>query len=173
MDRVLICGISGAGKTSLAKLLEARLGLPRYELDALHHGPGWVKRPEFEAEVQAFAAGPRWVTEDQYQRFLGDLLWRRADTVVWLDFPRATVMRQVIRRSFTRAATRAELWNGNRERFRNWIDPDHPIRWAWTQHARKRACAMECIAAHPHLTVIHLTSAREARDGFANWAIAA
>lgn len=112
MDRVLVAGISGAGKTTVARALEQRFGLPRYELDALHHGPGRVKRTEFEAEVAAFAAGARWVTEDQYHGVLGDLLWRRADTVVWLDLPRATVMRQVIRRSLLRAVRREVLWNG-------------------------------------------------------------
>jgi adenylate kinase family enzyme len=85
VERVLITGISGSGKTTLAKAVEARSGLPRHELDALHHGPGWVKRPEFEAEVGAFAAESRWVTEEQYHALLDDLLWSRADTLVWLE----------------------------------------------------------------------------------------
>ena len=163
MDRVLIAGVSGSGKTTLAKALEQRLGLPRYELDALHHGPNWTKRPEFEAEVAAFAAGERWVTEEQYHALLGNLLWQRADTVVWLDLPRATVMRQVVRRSFVRALWRSELWNGNRESFRRWLDSDHPIRWAWRQHARKKVVVAERIAANPHLKVVRFTSARDVR----------
>ncbi|HWG25619.1 hypothetical protein [Actinospica sp.] len=89
-----------------------------------------MKRADFEDEVAEIAARERWVTEDQYYRLLGDLLWRRADTLVWLDLPHATIMRQVVRRSVVRAATRRELWNGNRETFRDWLDPDHPIRWA-------------------------------------------
>lgn len=163
MERVLITGISGSGKTTLAKAVEARSGLPRHELDALHHGPGWVKRPEFEADVEAFAAESRWVTEEQYHALLGDLLWSRADTLVWLDLPRSAVMRQVIRRSFGRAITGRELWNGNREYFRHWLDPEHPIRRAWTHHARDRSVTAERIAAHPHLTVVRLTSSRAAR----------
>lgn len=164
MKRVLIAGISGSGKTTLARTLEQRLNLPRYELDALHHGPGWVKRPEFEADVEAFSAGERWVTEEQYHGPLGDLLWLRADTLVWLDLPRATVMRQVIRRSVVRAATRRELWNGNRESLRDWLDPGHPMRWAWSQHARKRIVTEERLAAHPHLTVVRLASTREVQQ---------
>jgi adenylate kinase family enzyme len=163
MDRVLIAGVSGSGKTTVARALELRLGLPRYELDALHHGPGWVKRPEFEAEVEAFSAGERWVTEEQYHALLGDLLWQRADTLVWLDLPRATVMRQVVRRSFVRAALRRELWNGNRESFRRWLDPEHPIWWAWRRHPRKKIVTAQRIAAHPHVRVVRLTSARDAR----------
>lgn len=163
MQRILISGISGAGKTTLAGVIATRLGLPRHELDALHHGPGWIKRPEFETDVERFTAGPRWVTEDQYQRFLGDLLWERADLVVWLDLPRRTVMARVLRRSVTRALTRRELWNGNRESIRNWVEPDHPIRWAWAQHAARRARTEERMVRFPGLPVIRLRSAAEAR----------
>ncbi|HXA62338.1 MAG TPA: hypothetical protein VNW94_24575 [Streptosporangiaceae bacterium] len=163
MQRVLVSGISGSGKTTLARRLSSGLGLPRYELDALHHGPGWVKRPEFESDVREFSAGTRWVTEDQYFGFLGDLLWERADTVIWLDLPHRTVMQRVVRRSLIRAVGRTELWNGNREGFRDWLDPGHPIRWSWSNYDRRRHKVTERVAGHRDLTVIHLRSAHEAR----------
>jgi len=164
MNRVLIAGLPGSGKTTLARTLEQRLTLPRHELDALHHGPGWVKRPEFEADVEALAAQERWVTEAQYSSLLGDLLWQRADTLIWLDLPRMTVMSQVLRRSVIRAVTRRELWNGNRESFRGWLDPGHPVRAAWSHHARRRITTAERLAAHPHLTLVRLASAPEVRQ---------
>lgn len=55
-ERVLVVGTSGAGKTTLAARVARAWRLPRVELDALHHGPGWVPRPEFAREVAAFAA---------------------------------------------------------------------------------------------------------------------
>jgi adenylate kinase family enzyme len=113
------------------------------ELDSLHYGPDWVKRRDFESDVQRFSAQTRWVTEDQYHRLLGNLLWERANTVIWLDLPRRTVMWRVVRRSLRRASTRAELWNGNRERWRDWLQPDHPIRWAWLQFSRHRTQTTE------------------------------
>ena len=163
MNRIIVCGISGSGKTTLAGKLAARLDLPRHELDALHHGPGWVKRPEFEADVEEFSRGERWVTEDQYHRFLGDLLWQRADTVVWLDLPRRTVMWRVVRRSLGRAITRRELWNGNREDWSSWLEPDHPIRWAWTHHRHRRAQTADLVTRYPEVTVIRLRTARAAK----------
>ena len=64
--RVLVAGSSGAGKTTLAAALGARWGIPHHELDALHHGPDWVPRPQFAADVAAFAASAEWVAEWQY-----------------------------------------------------------------------------------------------------------
>ncbi|MCW2928187.1 MAG: adenylate kinase [Thermoleophilia bacterium] len=161
MRRVLVAGISGAGKTTLARQLAGRLGLPRHELDALHHGPGWVKRPSFEEDVTAFADDPAWVCEDQYQRLLGTLLWERADTVVWLDLPRRVVMRRVLWRTASRMVLRTELYNGNREQPRALLDPGHPVRWAWSQHAARRAHTAALAAAHPTVRVVRLHTPRE------------
>lgn len=161
MERVLIAGCTGAGKTTLAKALSARLGLPHHELDALRHGPNWTPRPEFEADVAAFSATDRWVAEDQYHSILGDDLWRRADTVIWLDLPRRTVMARVLRRSVVRAVTREELWHGNRESWREWLDPEHPIRWAWAQHAPKRALVIAYARRHPHVRLVRCASPRD------------
>ncbi|MDX2394903.1 MULTISPECIES: adenylate kinase [unclassified Streptomyces] len=164
MERVIVAGISGSGKTTMATALAARLGLPRTELDGLYHGPQWVKRPEFEDDVATFSAEPRWVCEEQYYSTLGGLLWTRADTLVWLDLPRRTVMWRVVRRSVLRVVTRRELWNGNRETLREFLfDPEHPMRWAWTRHSVRRAAIGERLAAHPHLAAIRLRSAREVR----------
>ncbi|MCM6773399.1 AAA family ATPase [Nocardia sp. CDC159] len=163
MQRILVSGISGAGKTTMARALARRLGLPYHELDALHHGPGWTRRPEFESDVERFSTGPHWVTEDQYHSLLGDRLWDRADTVVWLDLPRRTVMQRVIRRSVTRALLRAELWNGNRESFRDWLSPEHPIRWAWARHGYRRARTEQLARNHPDVRIIRLRTAAAAR----------
>ena len=62
----------------------------------------------------------------------------RATDVVWIDPRKSVVMAQVVGRSIHRAVTRRELWNGNRENWRDWASPDHPIRWAWATYDRKQ-----------------------------------
>lgn len=69
-------GSSGAGKSWLACRLAAALELTHVELDAIHHGPGWSALPP----------------DGSYETKGGDLVRERADTVIWLDFPRMTVI---------------------------------------------------------------------------------
>jgi RimJ/RimL family protein N-acetyltransferase len=112
------------------------------ELDAIHHLAGWepIDPVTFAAEVDAIAQGEEWVIDGNYRTVVVDgPVWQRADTVVWLDLPRRTVMRQVISRTDRRSVRREELWNGNREPLRNlyaWDPHKSIIRWAWTQHAK-------------------------------------
>lgn len=163
--RVLIAGASGAGKTTLAARVAEVIGAPHIEIDALHHGPAWTPRPTFEAEVRAFADGPAWVTEWQYSR-VRPLLAERADLLVWLDLPRATVVRQVIRRTVGRAARRQVLWNGNREPplWTFFTDRDHIIRWAWRTHVHSATRIQSLREQRPELTIVRFTShAREQR----------
>jgi adenylate kinase family enzyme len=108
-------------------------------MDALYHGPGWQPLPEFEDDVARIAAADRWVFDSYGYQQVRDLLWSRADTVVWLDFPRRVVMPRVLRRSFDRAWHRREIFNGNTESFDAWLDPEHPVQWAWREFASRRA----------------------------------
>ena len=133
-------GTSGAGKSTVGRLAAERLGVPFVELDALRHGPGWVETPDdlFRDAVAGVVQRDAWVIDGNYA-VVRDLVLERATAVVWLDLPRWLVMTQVCYRSVTRAALRRELWNGNREQVRTWVQPEHPMRWAWATHARRRA----------------------------------
>jgi adenylate kinase family enzyme len=99
--RILVAGTSGAGKTTVARRVAAVLNIPNIEIDALFHGPDWTPRDTFESEVHSFSAGSCWVTEWQYSRVRG-IPAQRADLLIWLDLPRALVMRQVIGRTVRR-----------------------------------------------------------------------
>jgi adenylate kinase family enzyme len=132
-------GTSGSGKSTVGRAAALRLGIPYVELDAIRHGPNWTEMPddEFTARVEAIAAGEAWVVDGNYGAVRA-ITGERATAIVWLDLSRARTIWQVFVRSFSRAALRKELWNGNREQFRRWLDPEHPIRWAWSTHARRR-----------------------------------
>ena len=159
LSRVLVAGASGAGKTTLAARVAALLRVPHIEIDALFHGPGWTPRPTFAEDVERFTARPGWVTEWQYTA-VRPLLAERADLLVWLDLPRALVMRQVVARTLRRRLLREALWNGNVEPPLRTVltDPEHIVRWAWSSWARTSSRVVELAARHPELVVVRLRS---------------
>jgi adenylate kinase family enzyme len=139
MKRVSVVGVSGAGKSTVGRQLAAALDVPFVELDAIFHLPDWgeLSRDEFRERVDSATAAPGWVIDGNYS-VVRDLVWGRADTVVWLDLPRRLVMWRVIVRTVRRAVTREHLWNGNREpltNFYRWDPEQNIIRWAWVRYA--------------------------------------
>jgi len=125
MRRVSVVGNSGSGKSTIAAAVAARLDVAHIELDAVFHQPNWTElaTEEFRRRVARSVEQPGWVVDGNYSVVL-DLVWARADTVIWVDPPRWKVMARVIRRSLTRVLLRRELWNGNREQARNLVSTD-------------------------------------------------
>jgi adenylate kinase family enzyme len=151
----------------VGRRLAASLGAPFVELDSIFHQAGWTDLPtdEFRRRVADLTTGDTWVVDGNYSR-VRDLVWARADTVIWFDLPRPLVMRRVILRTLRRAVTRQELWNGNREPLTNFsrLDPDQNIiRWAWSMHPGyiERYTAAMADPANAHLQFIRLRSAAE------------
>jgi adenylate kinase family enzyme len=165
--RVAVVGTSGSGKTTLACQLSERLGVPHVELDALHWGPDWTPAtPEVFRERTAQAlSGGAWVTDGNYGK-VRDIVWGRADTVVWLDFPLSVILGRMARRTLRRLVLREVLWNQNRESFAGaFLSRDSIILWALRTYRRRRR-EYPVLLAQPeyaHLQVLHLRSPREAR----------
>jgi adenylate kinase family enzyme len=170
MRRVSVVGNSGSGKTALARRIAAALDAPFVELDAIHHLPDWepIDPDEFLARIDELTRGDSWVIDGNYRPVVVDgPVWQRADTVVWLDLPRRTVMRQVTWRTLRRLVTRERLWNGNREPWTNIVswDPEKSIvAWAWANHDKyvERFAAAMQDPALAHLEFVRLNTHAEA-----------
>ena len=102
MERVLIIGPCGAGKSALSSALGARLGLPVFHMDKLYWKPGWVgcDRSDLQAMLHGICTTDRWLIDGHYGGTLGERL-KRADTVVYLDFPIRLCLWRVLRRIAT------------------------------------------------------------------------
>lgn len=159
--RIVVAGTSGAGKTTLARRISAAAGVPHTEIDALFHGPDWTPRTSFLEDVERLVAAPAWVTEWQYDAARPRLV-AGADTVVWLDFPRALVMRRLVRRTLRRRFRRELLWNGNREPpLHTLLTDDQLLRPAWDSHPQLARELAEAVGPYPQLAVVRLRHPRE------------
>jgi len=167
VQRISVVGNSGSGKTTLAAALARALDVPHLELDSVFHQPGWqpLETGLFRARVTEFTAGDAWVVDGNYSA-VRDLIWQRADTVVWIDLPRHVVMRQLVARTLGRLVTRQELWNGNTESWRDLfrLDPERSIIvWAWTRHRKyvQRYAGAERDPAYRHIRFVRVRSRAE------------
>ena len=160
--RISVVGGSCSGKTTLSRRLAGLLGVPHIELDALHHGPNWNEAPPelLQQRVRdALAQAPKgWVVDGNYHGKIGRLVLDEAELVVFLDPPYGTVLRRSLWRTFSRSLGRHELWNGNRETFRNAFSKDSIVVWEIRTHRPLRAKMAERLAGD---NVVHLRSSRE------------
>lgn len=138
--RINVVGTSGSGKTTLGRALASKLGCDFVELDSFQHEPNWQIAPleKFRAQVEAAAEGEAWVMDGNYSK-ARDLIWPRADTIIWLDYSLLTCLCRVGRRTFRRWWRQEVLWHGNREKlWWHFCTKDSLFLWVLTTHARRR-----------------------------------
>jgi adenylate kinase family enzyme len=140
--RIVVIGNTNAGKSTLAGQLAERLAIPFVELDALFWQPNWVESEDdvFRARVAEATAGDAWVVAGNYTARIQDLVWPRAETVIFLDYSLPLVLRRTLTRSWKRWRTHELLWGTNTENFwkhfTSWNDS--LFAWAVKSHGKHR-----------------------------------
>jgi adenylate kinase family enzyme len=162
----VVVGTSGAGKSTLAQRLSEQLKLDFVELDAFHWEPDWkaASIDTFRARANEATLGGDWVVAGNYQQ-VRDIIWPRADTLVWLDYSFALVFCRLTGRIIRRAVTREVLWNGNRETFwphlKLWSE-ESLFHWLFKTYWRRRR-EFPILFSRPeyaHLKIVRLSSPR-------------
>lgn len=119
MQRVMIIGSPGAGKSTLARRLATVTGLPLRHLDAEYWLPGWTERAPrlWREKLAALVAEDRWIIDGNYGSSLA-MRSARADTLVHLDYSTALCLWRALKRVIgTRGQVRADAAPGCPERF--------------------------------------------------------
>ena len=135
MERVLIIGCGGAGKSTLARQLGEKLNLPVVHLDSIFWLPGWVEmeKDEFDARIRTEMAKETWILDGNYNRTLPERI-ARCDTIIYLDFSRTACLYGIFKRLLTNIGkTRPDMGAGCKEK----VDLDF-VKWVWNFNKHKR-----------------------------------
>lgn len=170
-DRVLVYGVTGSGKTTLARKIAENTGLPWHSVDDLTWEPGWVGVPpeEQRRRIAAICAGDRWILDSGYSSWL-EVVLARVELIVALDYSRWRTLARLTRRSLARAIDRQPICNGNTETFRQILSRDSILVWHFRSFARKRVRILEWAADPAGPAVARLTSPAATRRWLASLA---
>lgn len=175
--RILIAGVTGSGKTTLAGRVGRILGIPRVEMDDLHWGPGWTTRPDFLEKVVELAHSEAWITEWQY-REARPIVLDRAEALVWIDLPTRVQLWRLLRRTISRRVKRTPMWRAGMVEQPLWTvftDPDHILRWGWRTRNTYRdeyAAVIAELRERDGFEVVRLRSARDVEEWAASLGVA-
>lgn len=168
LNRIIVLGATGSGKTTFGRKLGEKLGVPATDLDDLHWLPGWVSREtaDFYALTEAAAAAPRWVIVGNYSK-VRQAVWPRADTFIWLDYPFPLVFWRLLRRSVLRAIDKNPVCNGNTESWRLFFSKDSIMVWlfkSYGKHRRQYGEIFEGAGSQAGVSYIRLRSPKVAQQ---------
>ena len=164
MQRVVIIGTTGAGKTTLGKALAAKLDAAFIELDALYWKANWTPAADFVARVEKALQAERWVVDGNYNNRVQSRILHQADMVIWLDYSFGTKLWQLFGRTCRRTFRRETLWSNNTETFQKAFFSRNSIflfffKTHWRQRRRYEILFTD---APPHLTLYRLYEPSEA-----------
>lgn len=135
MERIIIIGCGGAGKSTLARQLGEELNLPVVHLDSIFWLPNWVERDrdEFDGLVRQEMAKPQWIIDGNYNRTMEERV-KYCDTIIYLDFSRMACLFGIFWRLLTNIGkTRLDMGPGCKEK----IDWEF-VKWVWNYNKNKR-----------------------------------
>ncbi len=161
MDRVVIIGSNGAGKSTFSFALAEKTGLPLIHLDQIYWHDDWqvTPREEFEKIVLEEARTPKWIIEGNNMKSLEQRMVY-ADTVFWFEFPPYKCIWNILKREY---------------KYRGKARPDMPekcisrldfkfLRYAWNFNKKYRETIESELEKNPHIKLYHFKKRSEVND---------
>jgi adenylate kinase family enzyme len=163
-SRILVYGVTGSGKSTIAARLSSATGIPWYSVDDLTWEPGWTVVPvdEQRRRIEAICRREEWILDSAYGQWL-DVPLARVDLIIGLDYPRWQSFGRLCRRTLIRMVDRTSICNGNRESLRNTFSRDSILAWHFRSFHSKRQ-RIRAWAADPAAPAVQrIRSARDLR----------
>lgn len=100
--KILVLGVSASGKSTFARKLSERKNLPLVHVDALMWTPGWqyIGDEATMSKLQEVGMKEEWIIEGYIEKAVRPFLFERADTIIYLDYPRIVATVRYLKRCF-------------------------------------------------------------------------
>ncbi len=172
MKKINVVGTSATGKSTFSRALAEKLRLHYIELDNLFWLDDWQECPDeiFFARIEAEIAKAKngYVIDGNYTRAI-PVKWSEIDTVIWLDLPFPVNLYRSVKRAFSRAKSKQDLWpdSNNQENLWRMFGRDSIVWWMIKTHKKNREKYLQMMNApeYQHIQWIRLKSAN-AVDAF-------
>lgn len=168
-QRIVVLGVTGSGKTTLAKELSKFYGFKYIELDNLFWKANWERSSDdefIEKVTHALAESDTWVVDGNYTR--ANIIWEQADTFIWLDYPLRINFWRLWKRTWKRFLLQESLWDaGNTESlWRHFLTTDSLFVWAWQSYPKKKEqyTVLFSSSDYAHCNLVRLQSPQETHD---------
>lgn len=161
MQKILVIGSPGSGKSTFSKILSEKLNIPLVHLDSLWWKEGWVEntREEFDALLLRELEKENWIIDGNFSRTL-DMRLKYADTVIFFDYNRFLCLWRVLKRVVTnRGKVRADMPLGCPERF-NW----EFMKYVYEFNDKQRADIYKKLSTNPQVRVIIIKKRKDLRE---------
>ncbi|MBU8598164.1 DNA topology modulation protein [Shouchella clausii] len=142
MNRIVVIGSAGSGKSTLSRKLSERLSLPVIHLDRFYWKPNWTPTPneEWDAFLKDAVSQNKWIIDGNYSRTL-DMRLNEGDAVIFLDMPRLLCIYRIIkRRLIYHGKTRPDLNEDCPEKL-DWAF----FVWVWNYKKRSRPKVIQAL----------------------------
>ena len=161
MARVAIIGPGGAGKSTLARQLGEKTGLPVVHLDSVYWNAGWVETPKevWAQTVRELTERGAWITDGNFGGTM-NLRLAAADTIIFLDLPRVVCIMRVLRRFLKyRHQSRPDMAPGCPEKL-DFVF----LKWIWNYRRDRRPGILKRISEHAtQARLVHLRTPAQVR----------
>jgi adenylate kinase family enzyme len=159
MQRILVIGSGGSGKSTFSVRLGRLLRIPVIHLDTLYWSPGWVEpdKTDWARTVRQVIEQDSWILDGNYSGTLAERI-EACDTVIFLDIVRLVCVWRVLKRAIShRGRTRPDMSAGCPERLNLAF-----LLWIWNYPIRSRRKVLELLnGARATKNLVHLRTRKD------------
>ena len=158
MNKVIVIGSGGSGKSTFARELGGRTGIEVIHLDQEYWQPNWEKTPtdEWEAKVAVMLERNSWIMDGNFGG-TREMRMCAADTIIFLDLPRHICLYRILKRTIKYyGRSRPDMTEGCNERFDLKF-----ILWVWNYPNATRDRVLSAVVEFPEKSFITLRTNAE------------